>query len=41
MAKNKHLKILGNGQQRKPYSHVNEIIKCMIYVIKKKHTKKS
>jgi UDP-glucose 4-epimerase len=40
MTKNKHLKVLGNGQQRKPYSHVNEIIKCMIYVIKKKHNKK-
>ncbi len=40
MAKNQNLKVLGNGQQRKPYSHVSEIIKCMIYVIKKKHNKK-
>ena len=40
IAKNKHLKVLGNGQQRKPYSHVSEIIKCMIYLIKKKHTTK-
>ena len=40
MTNNKHLKVLGDGQQRKPYSHVDEIIKCMIYVIKIKHNKK-
>ena len=40
ISKNQYLKVLGNGQQRKPYSHVSEIIKCMIYVIKKKHNKK-
>ncbi len=35
-SKKKFLQVLGNGEQQKPYSHVNEILKCMIYVKKKK-----
>ena len=37
--KNKFLKVLGNGNQCKPYSHVSEIIKCMLFIISKKHKK--
>ena len=33
--KNKYIQVLGNGEQQKPYSHVNEIIDCM-YFFKKK-----
>ena len=30
-SKKKFLQVLGNGEQQKPYSHVNEILKCMIF----------
>ena len=33
---NKILKVLGNGNQKKPYAHVKEIIQCMYYLINKK-----
>ena len=35
----KHLKVLGNGEQCKPYSNVDEIIHCMMYLIKVKNLK--
>lgn len=35
--KNKFLQVLGNGRQRKPYSHASEIVDCMLYVKKNKH----
>jgi len=31
------LQVLGNGEQRKPYSDVNELIKCMLYLKLKKN----
>ena len=36
----KFLQVLGNGQQQKPYSHVDEIINCMIYIKKRKFINK-
>ncbi len=33
----KHLQVLGNGKQRKPYSHGSEIVDCMLYVKNSKH----
>jgi UDP-glucose 4-epimerase len=33
---NKVLRILGDGNQRKPYCHVKEIVKCMYFLSKKK-----
>ena len=38
LSKSRYLNVLGNGQQCKPYSNVNEIIRCMDYVVKKRHT---
>ena len=35
-SKNKYIQVLGNGEQQKPYSHVNEIIDCMYFFKKKK-----
>ncbi len=37
--KRKYLQVLGNGKQRKPYSHGSEIVDCMLYV--KNHMHKS
>ena len=34
MSGSNYLKVLGNGRQQKPYSSVDEIIDCMIYLIK-------
>jgi len=31
LSKNKFINVLGNGEQQKPYSNVEEIIKCMIF----------
>ena len=39
-SKNKFVYVLGNGQQQKPYSHVDEIIDCMIFIKKRKFKKK-
>ena len=39
LSNKKHLKILGNGEQCKPYSSVDEIIHCMMYLIKVKNLK--
>ena len=39
LGKKNFVQILGNGKQQKPYSHVNEIIDCMIYLSKKKYKK--
>ena len=36
LSKNKYINVLGNGEQQKPYSHVEEIIKCMIFFKNKK-----
>ncbi len=33
----KFLQVLGNGNQRKPYSHASEIINCMTYIKSKYH----
>ena len=38
LSKKKFLQVLGNGEQTKPYSDVNELIKCMIYLKLKKKT---
>ena len=35
----KELNVLGNGEQQKPYSNVDEIIDCMLYLIKIKNNK--
>ena len=35
--KKKFIQILGDGKQKKPYSHVSEILECMIYLSKKKY----
>ena len=34
-SKKKHIQVLGNGEQQKPYSHVSEIIDCMFFFKKK------
>tara|TARA_B100000795_G_C22757534_1_gene422157 strand:- start:373 stop:1329 length:957 start_codon:yes stop_codon:yes gene_type:complete len=34
--KSKYLNVLGNGEQQKPYSHVDEILDCMIFIKNKK-----
>ena len=39
LSKANFVQVLGNGEQKKPYSHVNEIIDCMIYLSKKKYKK--
>lgn len=39
-SKNKYIQVLGNGEQQKPYSHVNEIIDCMFFLKKKKFKEK-
>ena len=36
LSKKKFILVLGNGNQQKPYSHVEEIINCMIFVKNKK-----
>ena len=38
--KKNFIKVLGNGEQQKPYSHVEEIIECILYIKNKKHLKK-
>ena len=35
-SKKKYIQVLGNGEQQKPYSHVKEIIKCMLFLKNKK-----
>ncbi len=35
--KTKYLQVLGNGKQRKPYSHGSEIVDCMLYVKNNNH----
>ena len=37
LIKNKYLNVLGNGNQKKPYVHVSELVECMHYLIKKKN----
>ena len=37
LSNDKYIKVLGNGEQRKPYSSANEIIHCIMYITKKKH----
>ena len=37
IANNNYLNVLGNGEQCKPYSDVNEIINCMIFLKEKKN----
>ena len=39
LIKNKYLNVLGNGNQKKPYVHVSELVECMHYLIKKKNFK--
>ena len=39
LSNKKYLKVLGNGEQCKPYSHVDEIVHCMMYVAKMKSSK--
>ncbi len=39
LSKNKFLQVLGNGEQQKPYSHVSEIINCMVFFKNKKFIK--
>ena len=36
LSKQKKLEVLGNGEQCKPYSHVDELINCMIFLKNKK-----
>lgn len=36
LSRSNDLKVLGNGNQRKPYSSVDEVIDCMIYLVKNK-----
>ncbi len=36
LSKQKKIKVLGNGEQCKPYSHVDELISCMIFLKNKK-----
>ena len=36
LKKDKVVKVLGNGNQQKPYVHVSELISCMIYLMMKK-----
>ena len=36
LSRSNNLKVLGNGNQRKPYSSVDEVIDCMIYLVKNK-----
>ena len=40
LIKNKSLNVLGNGNQKKPYVHVSELVECMYYLIKKKNQHK-
>ena len=37
LIKNKYLNVLGNGNQKKPYVHVSELVESMHYLIKKKN----
>lgn len=37
--KKNYLQVLGDGNQCKPYSHATEIVNCMIFVSKVKHSK--
>jgi len=39
LSNTKKLKVLGNGEQCKPYSSVDEIISCMMYLIRVKNSK--
>ena len=36
LSKQKKLEVLGNGEQCKPYSHVDELINCMIFLKNKR-----
>ena len=38
LKKNKILRVLGDGSQKKPYVHVEELIKCMFFLSIKKMT---
>lgn len=38
--KKNFIKVLGNGEQQKPYSHVDEILECILYIKNKKHLEK-
>ena len=40
LSSKKYIEVLGNGNQQKPYSHVSEIIRCMIYLKKKRYSDK-
>ena len=37
LSNDKYLKVLGNGEQCKPYSSADEIVRCIIYLTRKKH----
>ena len=37
LSNDKYLKVLGNGEQCKPYSSANEIISCIMHLTKKRH----
>ena len=39
-SKKNFINVLGNGKQQKPYSHVNEILSCMMFVKNKKYKKR-
>lgn len=39
LSNSKNLQVLGNGEQCKPYSSVDEIIRCMTFLIKVKNSK--
>lgn len=39
-SKDKYIQVLGNGEQQKPYSHVSEIINCILFLKKKKFLQK-
>jgi len=39
LRKNSYIQVLGNGKQQKPYSHVSEIINCILYFKNKKFKK--
>lgn len=39
-SKKNYINVLGNGKQQKPYSHVDEILSCMMFLKNKKYQKK-
>ncbi len=40
LSRKKFVQVLGNGNQIKPYSHVLEILKCIVFISKISHKKK-